>query len=400
MNLVELLERERRGVARLLGTSGAVLTLGAVAAVLALGTLLLGGARWLALPRPVPIVLWLAVAALVIVAVRAVRSRLSREATLAGVAGAVERERALRDGSLRGTVEVAASGALGRLGAQQMAERLATSKEKSLVPSLHRRMARAVGVGALAAVGALGILAATSALAPDGWAALMHPVRAWRGTLLEGVRLDGVPNAVLRGERLTITVRAPGRRAVSILHRRTGDAWRESVARVHDGQALLRLDPVESDLTIVATDGRAVSDTALVRMVERPFIGDVTVRAQFPAYLRRQEEIIPLGEPARLPQGTVLAFDGQSSTELEVVELVQGDRVIAMEESGRRFTGRLTVSASGRYEWKAAGAAGPIADVPPPLDLEVTPDSAPQIDIISPANDTTVSEGDSLTVSV
>jgi hypothetical protein len=89
MSLIELLERERRQVARLLGASAFGLTAGTVAALLALGALLLGSARWLALPRAAPVLLWLAVVGFVVVGVRLARDRKARLATLAGVAGAV-----------------------------------------------------------------------------------------------------------------------------------------------------------------------------------------------------------------------------------------------------------------------------------------------------------------------
>jgi hypothetical protein len=47
MSLLELVERERRALARLLNASGFTLLLGAIGAVLAAGALILGSARWL-----------------------------------------------------------------------------------------------------------------------------------------------------------------------------------------------------------------------------------------------------------------------------------------------------------------------------------------------------------------
>jgi hypothetical protein len=75
----------------------------------------------------------------------------TRMATLPGVAGQIERERRFRDGSIRGTMEVATTGALGRLGAEAMARRLGELGRKPLAPSLRRRMFRWVGMGAIAA---------------------------------------------------------------------------------------------------------------------------------------------------------------------------------------------------------------------------------------------------------
>src|SRR5689334_20101578 len=124
MSLIELVERERRALARLLNASGATLVFGSIGALLAVGALILGSARWLSLPRPVPFLLWLLAIAFVVVGARLMALLRSRMATLPGVAGQIERERKLRDGSIRGTMEVADSGVLGRIGAEAMAKRL------------------------------------------------------------------------------------------------------------------------------------------------------------------------------------------------------------------------------------------------------------------------------------
>ena len=400
MSLLELLERERRAIARLVRGVGAATVVGGLAFVLAVSTLLLGGARWLSLPRALPVLLWGLVAALLGWGGGLLARRMRRETTLSGVAGEVERERSLRDGSLRGTLEVAESGALGRLGARQLADRLTSDSAPLLAPAYRRRLLRRLAIGGAGALLGVLLLVTGAAAAPDGWAALLHPIRAWRGTLLDGVRLTGVPSAVLRGERLTLGVRAPGRRVVTIAQRRTGASWREVSVTVTGDTARVTLDPVDADVTLYATDGRAVSDTAVVRVVERPFVGDVTIRARFPGYLDRLEETIPLGEPVRIPQGTVLEFEGQSSTALRQVQLSRGEQSVAMVVDGRHFTGRMTTTASGRFEWSADGVSGAINDVPAPLDLEVIPDSAPRVEILAPAGDTTVSSGDTITVSV
>ena len=40
----------------------------------------------------------------------------------------------------------------------------------------------------------------------------------------------------------------------------------------------------------VATDGRASTDTLALHVTDRPFVGDVALRAQYPAYLGRPAE--------------------------------------------------------------------------------------------------------------
>jgi len=400
MTLLDLVERERRGLARLTSTMVATAIVAAIAIAVAVGVYWLGGARWLALPRILPFLFWALVIGLGVLGLRRGRTLVRRGSRLSDVALAVEQERSLRTGSLRGTLEVAQSGALGRLGAEKMAERLKALGAPVLAPLARKRaLTRAVAGSVIAAIGVFGVVSSASA-APDGWAALLHPMRAWKGTLLDGVSLGPVPKAVLRGERVTLTVRAPGRRTVDVAQRRTGGAWLRSTHVVRDGISTVRLDPVDANLVVYATDGRATSDTATISVVERPFIGGVTIHASFPAYLDRRDETIPLGEPARVPRGTVLDLEGQSSTELKAVTLSRDGDAVKLTTSGRHFNGRVIASSSGHYTWSAIGAAGPIADVPQALDLDVQPDSAPKVEILSPGRDTTAAASDTLTLSI
>ncbi|HPV75218.1 MAG TPA: hypothetical protein PLX31_09980, partial [Gemmatimonadaceae bacterium] len=58
MTLLELVERERRGVARQLTAGGVALVVAGAVLVLLAATLALGDSRWLALPRITPFVGW------------------------------------------------------------------------------------------------------------------------------------------------------------------------------------------------------------------------------------------------------------------------------------------------------------------------------------------------------
>ncbi|HKP14692.1 MAG TPA: hypothetical protein VJT85_01445, partial [Gemmatimonadaceae bacterium] len=59
MTLHELIERERRNVRLRELIAAALLGAGAAALILAFGAGVLGGSRWLALPRVVPFLVWL-----------------------------------------------------------------------------------------------------------------------------------------------------------------------------------------------------------------------------------------------------------------------------------------------------------------------------------------------------
>jgi hypothetical protein len=400
MTVVDLVDRERGRISRLIAAAGGAAAVGLTALLLAAGVVLLGRARWIDLPRVAPFVVWLAVAIVAIAAVWWTRRRLARDASLNGLAFEVEREHSLRAGAVRGALEVATAGTLGRYNAEQVAKRLREKAgSRSLTPTLTRRaVLRSFGA---AVVGALGILllATRSSATPDGWRAIAHPVRAWTGTLLAPIAFQRAPTTVLRGERLTLSISAPDRRRVTLYQRAKGSAWRASDHEVHDGVAKVRLAPMDADLALFATDGRTVSDTASVALVERPFIGDVSVTATFPRYLDRRAETLPVGEAAQLPRGTVLTISGHSSTELTRVSLARARDTLRLTPSGRSFTGRLPVVEGGRYEWSAVGLAGPITELPAALEFEVVPDSVPHIEILAPTVDTTVSAGDTIPMS-
>jgi hypothetical protein len=112
--------------------------------------------------------------------------------------------------------------------------------------------------------------------------------------------------------------------------------------------------------------------------------------------LKRADEALPAGEVARVPVGTRIMINGRASTELTDVALVRGADTNRLGVTGHRFEGslRAALGASGRYQWRALGTQGAIADLPSALELEVVPDSAPKIDIVSPARDTIVSPSD------
>lgn len=400
MTLNDIIDRERRGVARQLSTTAGAWVLAGVLLVLVAAALTMGDARWLTLPRILPFLAW----ALALGAAAAVwsplRRRMREEATVPRIAKTVEQERALRAGSLRGALEVAETGVLGRLGAEKMADTLRAVGTETLVPRYRKTLLqRALIGGGAAAVGVLGMVSAAVA-APDGFRAILHPVAAWRGTLLGAVSIDIPPRSVLRGERVSLVVRAPGRKSLQVAQRVTGSSWRTTEMPVVADSVVLALGPLDADLALYATDGRSTSDTVAVRVVDKPFVGDVSITADFPAYLGRRSETIPLGEIVRVPRGTALAITGHSSTELRRVTLGRPGNDIPMGVQGRRFEGRLVASTSGTWAWAAEGSQGPIADLPPALELDVLPDSAPRIEIISPSRDSTVNAADSVTVSV
>ncbi|MGQ0540187.1 MAG: hypothetical protein ACT4R6_14695, partial [Gemmatimonadaceae bacterium] len=273
MTLRDIVERERRGVVRWIAAAGVLAAACATASILALGTWLLADARWLRLPRITPWLVWFGAAVLVAAALWLTRRRYARVATPLGLARAMEREQTLRDGSVRTALEVAEQSSLGRLGAALMADTLAARRARVLVPALRRSLRRGALAAATLVVAAAAVLAVAALRSNDGWAAVVHPVRAWRGTLLGELAITDAPRVVQRGELVTLTINAPGRPRVRVVQRATGSSWRSDEVMLENGAAPLRVGPLDADLAVAITDGRAWSDTVGIRVADRPFLG-------------------------------------------------------------------------------------------------------------------------------
>ena len=397
MTIVELVERERARLRRMHVLVGLALSVGATSLLIAAGASTLGSARWMSLPRPVPFLVWLLVLGANAGVVFWTLRRLERRTARNTVAAAIEREQSMRAGSVRGAMEVANTGALGRLAATAVGARLAPAAHQ-LAPVEQRTAQR----GALRAGGAATLafvaLAVTAPKFNDGLLAILKPVSAWQGTLLPRIGFNNLPPEILRGETLRLQIAAARRGVVTLSQRMPGEAWATQTVPVdpRTGVATVEVGPLRGDLRIVATDGRSASDTATVRVTDRPFVGAVSMRATYPAYLGRPAEAIAVGEPARVPQGTVIEISGRASTALRDVRLGTLGDTFAFRVSDHSFDGRFSARKSGHYAWLANGTNGPIADVPPPLELEVVPDSAPHVELVSPATDTIVAGDDKI----
>jgi hypothetical protein len=357
----------------------------------------LGEGRWIAWPPLLPVLCWSVVlAGLIIIAWRGHHWSARRTAPLT-VARTIEEEQGLRRGALVGVLELAAtSGVLVEAAAAQVGHQLAPSRD-ALAPRAAARRRRGMGLALAALVGAALVAGWTSRAAADGWRVMGRPIAAARGELLAPLGFEGLPIGVARGRSLAITLRAAGRPAAQVRWRTLGAGWRDTLLAVAtDGRARLTFGRVEADLRLVASDGRTTTDTALVRAVDRPFLGDVRVTAVFPGYLGRASESVDPELPVRIPDGTVLTIEGRASERLASVALIPVDADvkafgpapraarIALAVDGLRFGGRFIPMRSGTYGWEAAGASTAIEELPVPLAVEVIPDLAPRITIVSP----------------
>ena len=398
MTLGQLVARERLRLIATMSVRGAAFSLAAAALLGGLAAFWLTDARWISEPAT-PAIAW----ALVVLAIGAplwwTIARVRRAATPARVAHAIEQERKLRDGSLRGALEVADEGPFGRHAAGKLGTALSAHRGALAPEMLRGAMVTSVGA-AVCALLALVMLGGARRNAPDGWRAMRHPVGAWTGTLVPPMRITDAPAEVMRGDSLRLHIAAPSRRTIELRSRTTGAPWSTRTLDVAAGTAAVTLGPLDADVALVASDGRTHTDTVVVRVTDRPFVGDVAIRAIYPSYLDRPAETVPAGETMRVPRGTTLVIRGRASTVLDAVSLVKSADTVRLAPEGHNFTGRLNASVSGRWQWLASGARGPVADVPAPLELDVIPDSAPHADILDPAHDTVTLTGNDLALRV
>ncbi|MEP6621516.1 MAG: hypothetical protein ABJE47_19470 [bacterium] len=401
MTIRALVELERRYLRRAEMASGALVAAAIVTMVLTLGAMLLGRARWLALPRGLPVVVWLVIVGVIAAFALRTRRRLRRNSSERDVAMAIELEQGMRRGLLVGALELEGKSAL--------ADRAAASARRTLpvnaalAPAMRRASSRRTMIGAgAAAAGVLVLLTATPVFG-DGLRAVFRPIDAWRGRLLDRPSIQGAPSELLRGSALRVAVHAPGRRVVYLEVRQTGDAWRTDTLTINPqtGSASWAIDELRGDLRLVVSDGRASSDSVVVHAADRPFVGALTIQAHYPSYLGRADESLPVGEPLHLPRGSVLSISGRASVPLADVALVaaNGERV-TLATAGQTFSGRFAPDHSAQMHWTARGPGGLVPDLPEPIDFDVVPDSAPRVLISMPIGDTVLVSTEPVTLAL
>ena len=395
MTIRALVERERRHLHRAEVAAGGLLAAAVAAVVVTAGAALLGRARWLTLPRGVPLSVWIVVGLVVAGLAVRTRHRLRARASRNDVALAIEAEQGMRRGALVGALELEGHGALAERAARGVRGSLPVNAV--LAPAMRRASSRRAMAGAGAAAAGVLVLLTATPLFGDGLRAVLSPIDAWTGSLLDRPRIDGVPHELLRGSALRVSVRAPGRRVVYLDIRQTGDAWRTDTLAINPatGAATWAVDALRGDLRLVASDGRVTSDSVTVHAADRPFVGAVTLHVRYPGYLGRPDESLPVGEPLRLPRGSVLSISGRASVALTDVALVApaGDRIV-LGTTGQTFSGAFAPDHSVQLHWAARGPSGLVPDLPEPLDVVVVADSAPRISITEPSADTLLVSGE------
>ncbi len=365
-----------------------------VSVCLALGAMTLGSGRWMTLPRVMPVLVWLLAAVAAALAVMWLRGRDANLMSLRALAATVEDEMQLRSGSLRGALEVGRQGVLGARAAQDVARRLTPGV---LAPQLAQKLARALAAAAVFALLAVAALVVSARGSRDGFAAVMHPIMAWRGLLLPPLAFDRLPASVPRGMPLTVRIVATGRQTVVVSRRAAGEAWRDTTLRVPEndgGFTALALGPVRAPVTVRVSDGRAPEVEATIAVADRGWIGDVALYATYPTYLQRVNETIEPVPPIRVPRGTRVrisaslrggARDAYLTNGIDTARFV-GDSAVSAE---------ITLDRDSKWVWIASttsrdGESTLPTEVPDELAFTVVPDRSPDIVIRAPLTDTAI----------
>lgn len=389
MTIGGMVQRERRHVRRVELLAGGLLGAGASALVVGVASALFAHSRWLALPRAAPLLVWIAIGASLVGLAMQTHRRLSRGVSRPGVAQAIEREQGLRRGMLLGAIELEGRGALASRAASTAQASL--PQTGALAPTLRRTARRRGVLAAVVAAAGVAVLLTATPLFGDGLLAVLRPIDAWRGSLLEPLQIGGAPRELVRGSPLRVSIQGgKGRRRLFLDVRQTGEPWRVDTLYPEPASAApsWTLGALRGDVRLVASDGRTTSEPVVVHAVDRPFVGAVAIQASYPAYLGRPSESLPVGEVLRLPRGTVLAISGRASVPLTSVSLADDRQSFALVASGQAFAGRVVTMQPMRLQWRAASTAGLQPDLPPPLEIDVLVDSAPHVAITAPAGDT------------
>ena len=398
--LLERLAQERLALrARSVGT----MTLAAAASAaiaIAVGAWLLSNSRWLAMPRGIPLLVWSIGILLAVGAVYWLRKREGDSNSIRSLAAAIEGEQGLRAGSLRGALEVSTQGVFGKRAAQDIASRLPSGR--ALVPVAREKLSRRLAiVGGVAAV-AMALVAFSSRSASDGFAAMTHPVAAWRGLLLPPLGFPGLPKSVPRGMPLTVKIAAQGRTSITLSTRAPGDAWSDTTLLVDakTGLARIALGPIRAPISLRVADGRAPDAEVTLLIGDRGWVGDVALQANYPEYLARSNETLEAVSPLRVPRGTQLAITATLHGGARDALLTNGNdtiRLVATSDSSQ-VHGHFTADRDGTWHWLAsastrgdnAGLSNMSPEVPEDFALAVARDGIPQVAILSPRSDTAI----------
>jgi len=307
------------------------------------------------------------------------------------LADALEASNDFRLGSVSLLLDHAAGGTSpGFFGAADSAQAAAVeTRGPDALAGVRGQLHRGVRIGS--AVAAAGVVLLASAGPVGGTAAaLWRPDLAWE-SLIAPVQLTPSAETVDRGESVTLSVLATGRREAVLWTRATGEAWApQRVVLDSLGRADHRVGPLTGDLYARLAAGNRSSDTVHVRVRLPVFVGSLVVTAQYPGYLGLDPEPLPVtGDTLLVPEGTVLRTEGRATGALRTA-VWQGESGDApLDVRGEEFSGSFTPRVSGAWQLAIVTGEGlaPTGEAAR-IAVRVVPDSAPVVDVPVPGKDT------------
>lgn len=131
-----------------------------------------------------------------------------------------------------------------------------------------------------------------------------------------------------------------------------------------------------------------------------PLVTDLTLTLRFPAYMQREDQVIP-GSSGDIvaPRGTEVVIEGRSDRSVEEAALLMGDDAIALEVSGERsLKGRFVIDASGSYRFRLVLPGGEVLLDPVAHRITLAPDATPEVELLAPDEDRVVQLDDEIDV--
>jgi hypothetical protein len=386
------LEVQRRALLRVSAAASVLLTVGAVLGALAIGVVLGRLGLYRGVP-PAALAAWLAAVGLVVWGVARWRRR-RRELALMALAETLEHAGSRRRGSVAGLAaweEASGSAALASLADSRVAAWLRVDGEAAL-GGVRQRAGRSLRSGATICAAALLLFVGAGPGARDVaplWSplAVLAPARG-------PVWLAVDRSTVRRGEHVTVSVSAAGRRSAELLVRAPGEAWqRRPIALDSAGEAEVVLGPLESDRYLQAASGAVFSEVVQVRVALPALLAELQLLARYPAYLERADEpLVAGGEPILLPVGTAVLTRGRATIPLGRAQWEGPGASVRLTVEDEAFQGALSVSATGEWRLRAVPLSGGAMDEAAPLlSIVALPDSAPLVAVPIPGRDTTIS---------
>ena len=190
-----------------------------------------------------------------------------------------------------------------------------------------------------------------------------------------------------QGDALTVRVRAEGAapdQAYLDYAFADGDVGVEPMSLTGDGEFTWTIDSVVGDLDLSVQGGDSLPIDLQVRVVERPAVGDLSIRVRLPDYMQRDPLEVPRSEgELRLPAGAALSITGRSSKPLQqAFVLFGGERKVMLDlaDDQRAFEGIVSPTESGLMVVDVIDRDSLGAGAPPKLLLQVSEDEAPIVD--------------------